>query len=291
MTLALPKEQATFICARLSAAAYRNSGAAEAVHLAHDAHNWLTVLQLYCDLLRTSGVVAGNGQKLIDELSSAVERGHGLVDSLLDSVQSAGPVHRDPPEEVAPIAPLTLAAAIERRLPLLRAMAGSRIQVEIKTVAQSGSTALKELEFERILLNLVRNAIEAMPEGGRLRIVLESGHSSDRRSLVLRVSDTGNGISPELLPHIFDSSVSTKLISTDPPLSRGFGLAIVRALALGAGGSVRVRSRIGRGTSFAIGLPLLSDPLNPAPRPRARTWTCVRDAEAEAGPLPSTQQL
>ena len=65
---------------------------AAASHLAHDARNWLTVLQVYCDLLRSSGAVAGHGRTWIDELSNAVERGQGLVTSLLDCGQNFAPL-------------------------------------------------------------------------------------------------------------------------------------------------------------------------------------------------------
>ena len=234
--------------------------AAAASHLAHDARNWLTVLQVYCDLLRTSGAVAGNGRKWIEELSNAIERGQGLVTSLLDSAQTFAPLQKSSPQAVAPPKPLDLAVAIQRRLPLLRQMSGSKIQVEAKTVVHPGATALKELEFERILLNLARNAIDAMPHGGKLKIGLERGNSSERSSLVLKVSDTGSGIAAEFLPHIFDCGFSTKLNLNNPESGRGFGLAIVRELTLGAGGSVGVRSRIGHGTCFTIELPLLSQP-------------------------------
>ena len=244
----------------LSAGTPEEQRTVAASHLAHDAHNWLTVLRVYCDLLRTSGAVASHGRTWMDELSNAVERGQGLVTSLLDSAQASAPPRPSAPQAVAPPKPLDLGVAIQRRLPLFRQMAGSAIQVQAKTVAHPGATALKELEFERILLNLVCNAIEAMPDGGKLKIVLEHGNSSERSSLVLKVSDTGNGIAAEFLPHIFDSGFSNKLTLADPPKGRGFGLAIVRELALGAGGSVRVRSRIGRGTSFTVELPLLSQP-------------------------------
>ncbi len=239
-------------------------------HLAHDVQNWLTALQVYCDLLRTSGVVDDQGQPWIDELSSAVERGHALVDSLLDFAQSAALSRPLAPQGVAALPTLDLGAAIERRLPLLRQMAGNKIQVEIKTVPHAGATALREPEFERILLNLARNAMEAMPGGGKLRIVLEYGHASSGRCLLLRVSDTGRGIAAELLPHIFSSGVSTKLATSDGPRSRGFGLAIVRELTLDAGGSVRVRSRLGHGSSFTVELPLLEESLAESPLAKPR---------------------
>lgn len=240
--------------------------ATAASHLAHDARNWLTVLQVYCDLLRNSGAVSCDGRTWMEELSNAVERGQELVTSLLDSAQASAPPQPSAPQAVSAPKPLDLAAAIRRRLPLFRQMVGSAIQVQAKTVVHPGATALNELEFERILWNLVLNAMEAMPDGGKLKILLERGNSSERSSLVLKVSDTGNGIAAEFLPHIFDSGFSSKLTSADPPNGRGFGLAIVRELALGAGGSVRVRSRIGRGTCFTIELPLLSPPSSTEPR-------------------------
>ncbi|MGB8478035.1 MAG: HAMP domain-containing sensor histidine kinase [Acidobacteriaceae bacterium] len=237
--------------------------AAAASHLAHDARNWLTVLQVYCDLLRTSGAVAGNGRKWIEELSNAIERGQGLVTSLLDSAHTLGSQQPSPQQAGVPPKPLDLGDAIQRRLPLFRKMAGSRVQVEARTVPQAETTALQELELDRILLNLVGNAIDAMPDGGRLTIELGRGSSSERSSLVLKVSDTGKGMAADILSHIFDSGFSTKPTLGDAKSERGFGLAIVRELALGAGGSVRVRSRIGHGTCFTIELPLLS-PSGPA---------------------------
>ena len=205
--------------------------AAAASHLAHDARNWLTVLQVYCDLLRTSGTVAGHGRTWIEELSNAVERGQGLVTSLLDSAQTSALLESSPVETVA-AGPntLDLAVVIQTREPLFQRMAGNTIRVESKIVAHAETTALQEPEFDRILLNLVRNGIDAMPRGGRLTIELEHGVPSERRPLVLRVSDSGNGIPADILPRIFDSGFSTKAAKQHPKCGRGYGLAIVREL-------------------------------------------------------------
>ncbi len=233
-------------------------------HLAHDARNWLTVLQVYCDLLRNSGAVAGNGRTWIEELSNAVERGQGLVTSLLDSAQNSTPLEPSPVKSAA-AGPKTLdlASVIQSREPLFRQMAGGTIRVESKIVAHAKTTALQEVEFDRILLNLVRNAIDAMPQGGRLTIELEHEGASERRPLVLHVSDTGNGIPADILPSIFDSGFSTKVTKQPTKCGRGYGLAIVRELTLAAGGSMRVRSRIGHGTCFTIELPAQLAPCSP----------------------------
>jgi signal transduction histidine kinase len=261
-----------------------------ASHLAHDARNWLTVLQVYCDLLRNSGAVVGQGRTWMNELSNAVERGKGLVTSLLDSAQfaSTGEVsHVEAPGRKPKI--LDMAAVIQARVPLFRQLAGSAIAVQTKIVSTAQTTALQELEIDRVLLNLVRNGIDAMPQGGRLTIELEDGVASERPLLVLRVSDTGNGIPADILPHIFESGFSTKSTAQHQKSGRGYGLAIVRELTLAAGGSVRVRSRIGEGTSFTIEFPRQLGPATPRPtlvqaRDEAPALTGSTQTSADSGP-------
>jgi signal transduction histidine kinase len=160
---------------------------------------------------------------------------------------------------------LDMAAVIRTRVPLFRQLAGAAIDVQSKIISSAQTTVLQETEFDRILLNLVRNGIDAMPQGGRLTIELENGVASERRRLVLRVSDTGHGIPPGILPHIFESGFSTKSNAQPEPFRRGYGLAIVRELTLAAGGSVRVLSHIGEGTSFTIELPIRPAPTTPGP--------------------------
>ena len=252
--------------AALSTSTPEEQRAAAAWHLAHDARNWLTVLQVYCDLLRSSGAVAGHGRPWMEELSSAVERGQSLVTSLLEFTQIASTresflVQR---ESASPTV-LDLAAAIQKRESLFRRMAGRTIRTEIQIAGPAETTALGEAEFDRILLNLVRNGIDAMPRGGRLTIELEYGDTSGRRPLVLHVSDTGHGIAADILPQIFDSGFSTKSTAQHCKSGRGYGLAIVRELALAAGGSVQVRSRIGQGSRFTVEFPAQLAPATPRP--------------------------
>lgn len=288
-----------------SAATRRRPGRTDANRLAHDTRNWLTILQVYCDLLRTSGAVASGYETWIDELSGAVERGHILVDSLLHSVEAG----EDPtpirarratqnipkrsnglsavalPEAVSPVmasmetaslendsndSSMDMASTLRRRLPLLQHMAGSKIHVAISAPAHPARVRLAESTFDRILYNLVSNAIEAMPDGGKLTIELCVGHSSQagshapwssdgkhRRTLLLRVTDTGTGIDPDRLPYIFDAGVSEKKERATHPKRHGFGLAIVRDLTECVGGDVRVYSHRGRGSRFEVELPMM----------------------------------
>jgi signal transduction histidine kinase len=285
-----PKEPSRFEDAAVAAGTPEEQRAAAASHLAHDARNWLTVLQVYCDLLRTSGAVADQGRNWIDELSNAVERGQGLVTSLLDSAQTDTPRESFPAAGATPGSKmLDLAAVIQARLPLFRQMAGSTIVVETKIVVRAETATLREPEFDRILLNLVRNGIDAMPQGGRLTIELEYDAASERRPLVLRVSDTGHGIAADILPHIFNSGFSTKSTAQHPKSGRGYGLAIVRNLTLAAAGSLRVRSRLGHGTCFTLELPVQLAPASPRPSISQRRSAAPASKRAAQAPSRTRQ--
>jgi two-component system, NtrC family, sensor kinase len=102
-------------------------------------------------------------------------------------------------------------------------------------------------ELEMALLNLVTNAVDAMPGGGVLRVAA----ATDRDQITIELSDTGGGITPEMLPRIFDPWVTTK------PEGRGtgLGLTITRDVIARLGGSLDVTSDPGRGTTFTITLP------------------------------------
>jgi signal transduction histidine kinase len=102
-------------------------------------------------------------------------------------------------------------------------------------------------ELEMALLNVVTNAVDAMPGGG----VLHLAASANARLVTIALSDTGGGITPELLPRIFDPWVTTK------PEGRGtgLGLSITREVVTRLGGDVEVTSEPGHGATFIITLP------------------------------------
>ena len=104
--------------------------------------------------------------------------------------------------------------------------------------------------LERAALNLVRNAIEASPAGGRVRIGVTA--AGDRAAL--RVEDEGAGIAAARLPELFDSFSSTKRTGAHV----GMGLPNVRRIVTAHGGTVSVKSIEGKGSSFALSLPYSS---------------------------------
>lgn len=106
--------------------------------------------------------------------------------------------------------------------------------------------------LQQVLLNLFMNALQAMPEGGRLTVEA----AATAHKVCVEVQDTGCGIPPEILPHVFDPFFTTK----EPGQGTGLGLSVSQSIVRKHGGEIRVYSEIGKGTTFHICLPA-------APRP------------------------
>jgi signal transduction histidine kinase len=132
---------------------------------------------------------------------------------------------------------------------LLRRIAGPRVQLELALAPDAGVVLADPAQAEQVLLNLVTNARDAMPDGGRIRI------ETARENGDLRVSvlDTGAGIPPEVRPHLFEPFFTTKAEG------HGLGLATVYGVVTGAGGRVDVESDPGRGSAFHLRLPRVAD--------------------------------
>ncbi len=109
---------------------------------------------------------------------------------------------------------------------------------------------IDKTRFDEILLNLLLNAIDAMEKGGKLFITTSYEKTDNSRQILLKIQDTGAGISAENLSRIFDPFFTTKDNGT------GLGLAIVYRAVVDHGGSIEVESKAGKGTTFVISLPL-----------------------------------
>lgn len=106
--------------------------------------------------------------------------------------------------------------------------------------------------LQQVFLNLINNSMDAMPRGGTLELRLIYPAPGAGRSLAIEVKDTGEGITPENLAHIFDPMFTTKRMGT----GAGLGLAICSQIVRQHGGSIQVKSDLNRGTQFTIELPL-----------------------------------
>jgi two-component system NtrC family sensor kinase len=127
------------------------------------------------------------------------------------------------------------------------------MNVELETRLHPGLLIIlgDERELQQCFLNLIFNAIEAMPKGGKLQIISEL--ESDKRNVRIEIRDTGYGISKENLDHIFDPFFTTKSEGE----GTGLGLSIVYGITKNHKGSIRVNSTVDEGSSFVLTFPEL----------------------------------
>jgi CheY-like chemotaxis protein/two-component sensor histidine kinase len=153
--------------------------------------------------------------------------------------------------------PVELSSIIEATIDTVRPMAEAksiRVEPQLKTshCMVSGDPA----RLQQVVWNLFSNAVKFTPEGGQVEV----GLMCDERHVELQVRDTGQGISPEFLPYIFDRFRQADGTTTRKHGGLGLGLAIVRHLVELHGGTIRAESEgDGQGSTFKLSLPLASD--------------------------------
>jgi two-component system cell cycle sensor histidine kinase/response regulator CckA len=250
--------------------------------LAHDARNIISGLMLYCELLAAPGVLSQSHSHYAQDLETIAQSAAQIIERLA-AAQKSNSSPDLPAASPVPLAsvPVTdIADQLRHLQPLVAAIAGPAIRLSISTMPCAGRTALAIEDLTRILINLVRNAADAMPSGGNVRITAQYGDGlsflesplfespdafAPARNIVLTVTDNGPGIPESLRDRIFDLGFSTR--STTPsdqgnwpsPPRRGIGLSIVRNLVEAAGGRVHATCAPGGGARFEIALPFLRD--------------------------------
>jgi two-component system cell cycle sensor histidine kinase/response regulator CckA len=220
-----------------------------ATGVAHEFNNVLTAIVGSAQLFQEAADQEGRDAAM-QLLRRTARQGTALSRQLLS-------LARNPPrnEAIVPVATLVTAG-----LALVQAVLPSTIALEVGPLSDV-DVAFDPGQFDQMLLNLVFNAKDAMPEGGRLgiRVDLEVGapdvvrpawEGRDRLCAVLRVSDTGVGIDASVLPRLFEPFFTTK-----GGIGTGLGLAVTAEIVERFGGAIRVDSRVGTGTTFAVWLP------------------------------------
>ena len=139
-------------------------------------------------------------------------------------------------------------ALCERAEPLF-ALRG--VALRFSASRESHIIAFNAPMLERALLNLLSNALKFTPEGGTVSVRVKCGE----RFIQLVVADTGRGIEPERLAHIFERYLDTDRLDPAPPHGLGVGLSLCRRIAQGHGGMLVAESAVGRGTTFTLSLP------------------------------------
>jgi signal transduction histidine kinase len=226
-----------------------------AVGIAHEVRNPLGVIKTSAELLQKRARLAATDNRLLGYVIDEVRRIDSLIRDFLEFAKPRQPALR----KVDPIS--LVGRAIEFCRPELQ-----RGGIEIATDDRSAGAHIQADEDQvfQALLNLMLNAIESMPNGGRIRVDLLRAD----RELLIAVSDTGAGISPEVQEKIFNPFFTTK------EHGNGLGLAKVYAIMASHDGSVECRSELGAGTTFTLSFPLASGvptdvPHDPARRRRA----------------------
>jgi len=134
---------------------------------------------------------------------------------------------------------------------ILRALCGRQIQIVMRLSEDLEAVRADPVQIQQIVMNLAVNARDAMPRGGRLTIETANAATQDGAYGLLRVSDTGHGMSDETKRRIFEPFFTTK----ETLGGTGLGLMTVRRIVEDGGGFISVDSEPGRGSVFCVYLP------------------------------------
>ena len=219
--------------------------------IAHDFNNILTAILGYTELALEDLRPESPAGRYLQEVRKAGVRAKTLVQQILTFSRRTDQARR----------PVQLPLLIEEALALLRASLPSTIEMGHELAPDVGPVLADPTQLHQVLLNLCANAAHAMREtGGRLVVRLaavEVAPTAPPSDLApgayacLTVSDTGQGMAPEVLERIFEPFFTTKA----PGEGTGMGLALVHGIVTNHGGVVRVSSVVGQGTTFTVYLP------------------------------------
>ncbi|CDX58242.1 FOG: PAS/PAC domain protein (fragment) [Mesorhizobium plurifarium] len=216
--------------------------------IVHDFNNLLTVVDSYVRKVKNAGV-DHEMKRATESVELALQRGAGLTRQLLAFSRK----HAARAEVVS----------LAERVEAVRGMIAGSMRQSVKLVAavepETWPVKVDPGELELSLVNIAFNARDAMPDGGLVTITAENMLLSGDHSAVglqgefvaLRVTDTGIGIAPDVLPQVFEPFFTTK----EPEKGTGLGLAQVYGFAQQSGGAVTIDGEVGKGTTVTIYLP------------------------------------
>jgi len=216
-----------------------------ATSTAHDFSNLLMLVDVNTTMLRNVPMPR-EAQQLVDEIGEATARGVVLSRRLMQAGTSGE----------APAALVPIDKRLRELAPLLRRTLTNKIHLEVELHAPAARVLADDVQLDQIVLNLVWNARDAMPHGG----VLDIATAEHDGRVHLTVRDSSVGMSPARRARIFERFFSTKPDGD----GHGVGLATVQESVVALGGSIRVESIPGEGSSFIVELPA-QDGDTPAP--------------------------
>ena len=224
--------------------------------VAHDFNNILTVLDCNIDLLKSPDNHQEEQQSLLDNCIEAVELGTNLSNRLTKFAR------KEPLAQTR----VDLNTLIDGFVDLLNRSVGEEISIDYVLPADTLPVLVDTNLLKVSLLNLALNSRDAMPEGGKITVSLDRtdidetidpvrGKNDKRTYALLKVSDTGTGMAPDIKERVFEAFFTTK----DKDKGTGLGLNTVQDLAQSAGGFVQIESAPGKGTAVKIFLSLYEE--------------------------------
>jgi PAS domain S-box-containing protein len=224
--------------------------------IAHDFNNLLTIITGYTDLALSRASVPLDLRNDIERIENAAGRAAALVRQLLAFSR----------KQVLQPKTLDLNAIVVNIERLLRRLIGDHIEMTTSVQDDLGKVKADPAQIEQVIMNLVVNARDAMPDGGRIlietcNIELDSNYVLDHASVkpgryvMLAVSDTGVGMDAGTMAHIFEPFYTTK----DSGRGTGLGLSTVYGIVKQSGGYVWVYSELGKGSTFKVYLPRVDE--------------------------------
>ena len=234
--------------------------------IAHDFNNLLAVILGNLELLNEELTTQPELHDLAQQALRAVDRGAQLTQRLL-AFSRRQPLLAQPTD---------LNKLVLGMLELMRRTLGATIRIETMLASDLEQTLVDPAQFENALLNLVINARDAMPQGGRLtlttaNVLIEEGEAATQAEVrpgpyvMLAVSDTGVGMTAESLERAFEPFFTTK----EAGKGSGLGLSMVYGLVKQSNGHITIHSESGRGVTVRLYLPQTAAPARPTPKSRA----------------------
>jgi PAS domain S-box-containing protein len=218
-----------------------------AASVAHEFNNVLMAIGPFNTIIARVAGEDARVQRASDAIARAVQRAHTIVQQILQYARGNEPVRTV----------VDLSEWLRGLEEEIAAIAGAAVTVKLQVPASATPVWCDVRQLEQVIVNLIRNACDAMATGGRLTITLEvRDYCADamlpdgERCARVSVADTGTGMSEETLRRIFEPLFTTKSDGT------GIGLALARRLVEKHGGVLVATSELGRGSEFVIHLPL-----------------------------------
>ncbi|HEX2999248.1 MAG TPA: ATP-binding protein, partial [Armatimonadota bacterium] len=220
--------------------------------IAHDFNNILTPIMAYSDILLSRIPEGDPALRYVDQIAALAERASGLTQQLLAFSRR---------QVLQPVV-LDLNQVLSELEKMLRRLIGENILLHLKLNPALMPVKADTGQMEQVLMNLVVNARDAMPQGGKLSLVTENVVLDEAAAasweglragnyVQLVARDTGCGMDKETQQHIFEPFYTTK----EKGKGTGLGLSTVYGIVAQSGGGIRVNSVIGEGTTFTILLP------------------------------------